>query len=168
MRIFSAVIFWSAILLLILWIGVPFIADISGLILTDKRLSNFYHSTRYIVVPAAFLLTLFKTLKKGNTWHVELRTVLLTLGAASFSVLYFMTGFFEGLCGSTTKDTLFVNREQPSSQIVLREFGCGAASAGERDEIVRIDTVFGIFIRENEVDTTSLDRSIWIRQPDSE
>jgi hypothetical protein len=79
-----------------------------------------------------------------------------------------MTGFFEGLCGSTTKDTLFVNREQPASRIFLREFVCGAASAGEREEIVRIDTVFGVFIRVNEVDTTSLDRSIWIRQPDAE
>jgi len=168
MRIFSTIIFWSAILLLILWVGVPFIADISGLILTDKRLSDFYHSTRYIVVPAAFLLTLFKTLKKGNAWHTELIAVLLTLGAASFSVLYFMTGFFEGLCSSTTKDTLFINREEPSSRIFLREFGCGAASGGERDEIIRIDTVFGIFIRVNEVDTTSLDRSIWVRQSDAE
>ena len=136
--------------------------------MTDKRLSNFYHSTRYIVVPAAFLLSLFKTLKKGNTWHVELRTVLLTVGAASFSILYFVTGFFEGLCESTTTDTLFINRDQPSSRIVLREFGCGAASEGVREEIVRIDTVFDIFIRVNEVDTSSLDRGLWIRQPDAE
>lgn len=168
MRTFSLVIFWVAILLLVLWVGVPIIADINGLILTDKGISNFYHSSRYIVVPTAFLLTLFKTLKKGNAWHMGLRTILLTVGAAFFAVLFFMVGFFESLCGSTTNRTLFINRQVPTSGIFLREFGCGAASAGERAEMVRVDTVFRIFIRVREVDTSNLDRDIWIRQPDAD
>jgi hypothetical protein len=103
MRTFSTVFFWTAILLLILWIGIPFIADISGLLLTDRRLSDFYHNTRYIVVPTAFLLTLFKTLAKGSAWHVAMRTIFLTVGAALFSVLVFASGFSDGLCGSTQK-----------------------------------------------------------------
>lgn len=166
MRTFSTVIFWTAILLLILWIGIPFIANISGLILTNKQLSSLYHNTRYIVVPAAFLLTLFKTLKKGSAWHVEMRIILLTAGAAIFSVLVFMSGFFDGLCGSTTKSTLYVNRQVPSSKIFLKEYGCGAASAGTTPEVVRVDTVFTIFIRNTPIDTTTLDTTIWIRQPD--
>jgi len=153
-------------LLLVFWVGIPLIADLSGLVLTNKRLSHFYQSTKYIVVPAAFLLTLFKTLKKNSAWHIEMRTILLTVTAALFSVLIFMFGFYDDLCGSTTKRTLFINHQVPSSRIFLREFGCGAANAGERQEVVRVDTIFGILIRVTEIDTTKLNRNKWMRQPD--
>lgn len=164
MRTLSTIIFWIAILLLILWIGIPFIADISGLILTDKRLSEFYHNSRYIVVPVAFLATLFKTLKKGSAWYIEMRTIFLTAGAAIFSILVFLSGFFDGLCGSTTKSTLYINQQISSSKIFFREYECGAASAGPQPEIVRVDTVYKIFIRVTKIDTTKLDTAIWIRQ----
>ena len=95
-----------------------------------------------------------------------MRTILLTVTAALFSVLIFMFGFYDDLCGSTTKRTLFINHQVPSSRIFLREFGCGAANAGERQEVVRVDTIFGILIRVTEIDTTKLNRNKWMRQPD--
>ncbi len=165
MRNFTTLIFWAAILLLILWLGVPLLTDIFGLTLTDKRLSDFYHSTKYFVVPTAILLTLLKTLSKGMASVIEVRNIFLTVCAALLSVLVFSFGFFDKLCGSTTKSTLFINRQESSSKIFLREYGCGAVGSGPRNEIVRVDTVWNIFIQVAKIDTTQLDSVMWMRAP---
>lgn len=165
MRRLSTALFILGIVLLILWVGVPFIADMFDLVLTDQRLSGIYHNTRYFIVPGAFLLTLFVTLRKSTTELAKWRTIFLTVIAASLSVLIFMAGFFDGLCGSSAKQVLFINRQKPSSKVLLREYDCGAASAGYRLEIVRVDTFFGIFIRVRKVDTTKLELDNWVRPP---
>jgi hypothetical protein len=162
MRILSIIIFWIAIILLVAWLGLPLIVEVTNLILLDTAFSDFYHKSKVFVVPIAFLLTLVKTLKKGSPLYIQARALFFTIGAAVLSILIFMVSLSD-MCGDTVKKVLFINRQKPTTKIYLREYDCGAVGVGGL-EIVRIDTVAIIFSRVEKVDTAQLDKNDWIRQ----
>jgi hypothetical protein len=119
------------------------------------------------VAPVAIILTLFKTLKKKDAPHVEIRKIFLTLGAAFLAFLIYAISAMDFSCTSVNKQVLFVNEHDPSSKIFLREYGCGAWSgAAPKMEVVRVDTILYKFIRTSKVDTITLDRKIWHREID--
>lgn len=150
--------------MIFLWLVVPLGVEVSSLELADKRLLQFYKTSRTFVLPISIILTLFKTYKKSDSSFVEIKKIFLTLTAAFLAFLICAFSLVDFSCTSINKHVLFISKIDPSSKIFLREFGCGAwGSADPKMEVVRIDTVLYKFTRTTTVDTTVLDRNIWHR-----
>ena len=70
---------------------------------------------------------------------------------------------FGDMCSWTDRETLFVNKEDKSVQIIKREYGCGAWDSGApMVKDFRVEECLGCFRSTKEIDVESLDKNNWI------
>ena len=164
MRIVRNVIFYFALAVLLLWWGTPLVLAVKELEVVDKSLVESYKAWGVLVVPFAILLTMVRTFKREDTIADENRKGCLTVGAAFFfAFIQAAILLFSLACGYTGAEPLYVNKQQPSSGIYVRDFGCGATDTGPPStSTVRIDTVNRFFMRITDVDTAKLDKAAWL------
>jgi len=156
-------IFWSAIGLLLLFILAPVIGQFIPLHL-ESPVRDYYEGARAIAIPVCILLTLSGTLGKGDGTAVVVAKVFITLIVVVISFLVLVMLAFADMCEWSTGKVLFQNKKNPSSQIVLRSYGCGATdSTSPLYEVCEIYRIGGGLILTYPADTTRIDHSRWLR-----
>jgi len=160
------------ILKTIFWIAISFIAIIlivAGLlhVLPIEFATSAYEDVFDVLLllglPIAIIFTLTGTIKRTNTAGATIAKIVLTLFAAFLPVLFAFTTAFD-LCGWSEGKILFAKKEDASTQIVLREFGCGAVDSSSPDyKVVKITHLTPLFIYISDIDTTKIDRTVWKR-----
>ncbi|HSC38531.1 MAG TPA: hypothetical protein VLD19_11680, partial [Chitinophagaceae bacterium] len=75
----------------------------------------------------------------------------------------------DGMCLWTTEKVLFVSKNNPSVKIILRSFGCGATdSTSPNTGVVKATYYTSHFFILSPIDTTKIDRTIWLPVNDKE
>ena len=126
MKSVSTIIFWTAIGLLLFWILSATFFQIFGLEFIDQELEDTFYGIRFWGVPICILLTLFGTFKLEHSRSHRITIFSLTVFVAMFSFFFMTLAILSDMCSWTDRETLFVNKEDKSAQIIKREYGCGA------------------------------------------
>jgi len=131
-------------------------------------LKNTFISGRFIGLPFAILLTLTGTIINAKTRLEVLVKVILTV-AASIAVFWIMIiVIFADMCSYNTRTVLFVNRNDASDRIVIRDLGCGATDGGMPILFISRIKYFAqdiMIVKDKNIDTTKIDQSQWQRVP---
>ncbi len=88
------------------------------------------------------------------------------LGAVlSVAYLFFATLFlFGSMCSYTTRQVLYISKQDVNRKIVVRDFGCGATDSSPATlHIQEVQTIGGLFIKVSKADTTNLNPQQWVR-----
>jgi hypothetical protein len=149
---------------LIIWLGFPFY-----LLAKDYQLKqpwkHSFETSRIYMVPLAVMFTLLKTLKRGDDAESEGWKV----GITCFIAIVLMIGFTLVMfspCSSSVGKTLFTKRDNSKVRIAISQYGCGATiTTPNKISVVQIEDLSDKFEHITDVDTTNLDREIWIRHP---
>ena len=133
-------------------------------------LSFIFYSIIFIGLPIVVIKGLrkwFATIKNQKL-IVGLKVLFICiLGLYILYVLLFCFG--NTMCGEITDETLFIKKGTNSNRIIVRHFDCGATDSGlAKYEVVKVVDVFSIFNFVTKVDTTKIDKSIWIRVSQSD
>lgn len=153
-------IFWSAIGLLLLFIVAPVI----GQPLPFRLELPGIEGLRAIAVPVCILLTLSGTLRKGDGATAVIAKLVITLVVMAISLIIMIMLAFADMCEWSTDKVLFQDRNNSSSQIVLRSYGCGATdSTSPLYEVCEIYKIGGGCMLIFSTDTTRIDHTRWVR-----
>ena len=123
----------------------------------------------YSIILIGLPIAAIKELRK---WFSKLKNKNLVIGLKiifiCLSGLYFLYAIFfsfgNSFCGNITDKTLYLKRNANSSKIIVRHFDCGATDSGPADfKIVKVVDIFSIFDFVTKVDTTNIDKTVWIK-----
>jgi hypothetical protein len=70
------------------------------------------------------------TIKKEYSRDRIIATVGLTVLASVICFLVLLFSVFAGMCAWTDNKTLFIKANDPTTKIILRDYGCGATDSG--------------------------------------
>jgi hypothetical protein len=150
--------------LIILIVALSIIGYFLPLEFTNERVPDSFEQFRFYALPLLLLLTLFGTLRKKDTQGTNTLKVVTTSIAALFCFLLLFFSAFAGMCRWTTSKTLFYNRKDQTTRIVLREFGCGATDSGKPTyKVSKVITITPGLLLITDIDTARVDRNIWVR-----
>lgn len=128
--------------------------------------SNF-DGFRFIAIPVFILFTLTGTVKPKDPGEVIIGKIVLTMIAAAVPALMIGASALSNLCGWSTDKILFTNKAHPSVKIGIRSFGCGAVDGTSPTiHVSKIKNVTPFFIHVSDIDTTTINKSEWIRVTD--
>ena len=154
----ASIVFW---LLISLFLALGPV-EISG------QLKDAFISGRFIGLPFAILLTLTGTIINAKTRLEALVKVILTV-AASIAVFWIMIiAIFADMCSYNTRTVLFVNKDDLSDRIEVRDFGCGATDSSPATLHISRIKYFAqdiMIVKDKNIDTAKIDQSQWQRVP---
>jgi len=164
MQKFFRIICWFSIALLIFCVMAPFIGRFIPLTYTDG--DGFFDGFS-AGIPLAILLTLSGTLKKDDPVIAVIVKIGATVFVSAVSLYILALVSLGDMCTSTVVRTLFENKYNHSDKIVLRSFGCGATdSTSPTYGVVRAKYLTSHLFWRTDIDTTKLDRTVWVRVVD--
>ena len=157
------VIFWSSVGFIALILVAALLLHTLPLTFATGDDEDMFDRLAFGGLPIAILLTLTKTIKRTETKSTIVTKTVLTVVAAIIPVLIaFATAL--GLCTWQTGKTLFNKKDDATTKIVLREFGCGAVDNTAPDcNVVEIKYITSHFMWISAIDTTTMDRTVWSR-----
>ena len=124
----------------------------------------FFDQIWFFGLPIAILFTLTGTLKREDTKGTAFAKTISTILFAFLPFLFAIATALSGLCSWTTEKILFENKNDKSTKIVLRDFGCGAVdSTSPTPGVFKIKYYTSHFIWVSEIDTNKIDKNLWIR-----
>lgn len=114
------------------------------------------------IVATKELRKLFEKIKNQNL-VVGLKVLFIfILGLYILYTLFFCFG--NTMCGDITDETLFIKKSTKTSKIIVRHFDCGATDSGPaKYEVVKVINIFSVFNFVTKVDTSKIDKSVWLR-----
>jgi hypothetical protein len=170
MQTITRIIYWTSLASIFIFVIVPFIGQFTPLEFTNNNFQDIFEQIRFFGLPIAIILTLFGTLKHKDTSTTKATKTVLTICVAVFSVVVLFMTFFAGImCRWTNNKVLFENKNDKTTKIVLRDFGCGATDSGlPTYKVCKIKNISTLLIWVTGIDTTKIDRQIWQRVDDIE
>ena len=166
MQKFFRFIFWFSIALLVFCATVPFIGRVIPLTYTD---GDGFFAGFSAGIPLAILLTLSGTLKKRDHVIDIIAKIVATVLVSAVTLYILALVSLGDMCRSTVERALFENRNDHSDKIVLRSFGCGATDGTSSSHaVVRAKYITSNLFWRTNIDTTKLDRTVWVRVDDKE
>lgn len=161
---FFKIIYWTSIVLLCFWTLTGLFGGFLPLEISNNEFELTYDSIRFYGFPICIILTLTGTIKRQDTSGIVTTKVLTTLLISGFSVFIMFMTLFAGMCDWTTYKVFFENKQNPSTKIVQRSFGCGATDSSPATlKIFKIREFTPYFICVTSVDTTEINKSEWTR-----
>ncbi len=159
------IIYWISLTLILLLAVVPFIGHFTPLEITNENFLNIYEQICFFGLPIVILLTLIGTLRPQNSDAIKTIKITLTICASLFSPIVLLSTFFLfGMCRWTDNEVLFRNLHDNSTQIILRDFGCGATDSGRPIyKVFKRTKILPSLIWVTDFDTTKIDRQVWQR-----
>lgn len=168
MRAFSKIIYWGALLLLVCFVIVPVIERFTQLEFTNDFRDRF-EDLRFFVLPIAILCTLFGTIKAKDAYEIKTGKIILTICVALFCVGVLFVTVFSGMCQWSDGKIIFEDRNDKTTKIILRDFGCGATDSDlPVYKLVKVKAITPFLNRVTNVDTTKIDRELWQRVVEKE
>jgi hypothetical protein len=162
-------IYKSSLVLLTLIVLLPIIGHFLPLVFTNDNIPDTFEEARFYVLPILILLTLFGTIKRPDNEGANALKIVSTVIVSLFTSVVLFFSAFSGMCRWTTGETLFQNRNDENTNIVLREFGCGATDSGSPTyKVCKVKTIISGLQWIVNVDTTKIDRSEWQRTSNQE
>ena len=153
-----------SLILVFLFIVVPILGHYTSIEFTNDSYADFFEEMRFFALPIIILCSLSWTITKEDKTEIKVVKVVLTIVASIFSVAILFTAIWSGMCAWTTNRILFYNKSDTATKIVLRDFGCGATDSGSPTyRVCKIENISSYLIRVTTIDTTKIDRKIWIR-----
>lgn len=158
-------LFFNLILsILIVWLIFPLVRWSFHIEFASQELLESYNKVMFYLVPILVLLTLVGTIKPQDRKRVIGWKIFGTIGVAAVAFFLMLMVLLSGLCSWSNDSILFINKEDPSSKIMVRSFGCGAwDSSEEESRVAKVNQLTSYFIHVEEIDTLQLDKEIWIR-----
>ena len=164
MQTISKIIYLASLTLILLLVVVPLIGHFTPLEITDESFQDAYLEFRFYGLPIIILLTLFGTIEPQNSIATKAAKIVLTIGVSIFSIFILFIAVFAGMCRWTNNEILFNNVNDKTTQIILRDFGCGATDSGQPTyKVCKIKNILPSLIWVTDFDTTRIDRQIWKR-----
>jgi len=152
-----------------IFVIVPFVGQFTPLEVTSNNFKNSFDKIRSFGLPMAILLTLFGTLKPQDSKKDKNTKIVLTFSVFLISVFILKIIVFAKMCGWTDNQTLFYNINDKSTKIILRDFDCGALDSGDPVyKVCKIKNIFPNLIWVRNIDTTEIDRKVWLRVDNEE
>lgn len=164
MELLMKVIRWASIIFISLMLLVTLLVIVLPVEIKDSRLFDEFERVRFFGLPSGTLLLLVSTINANDTPGVIVvklvRAVLITAG-----VMYVMfITVFAGMCQWTDRKTVFIHKHDERKRVVVRDLGCGAWDSGPPvRKTVMVRDLGPWFNVVTAVDTTSMDRSDWVR-----
>jgi hypothetical protein len=158
MKRLNKFIYKFSIVLIAAFIVLPIAGYATGIELATSEYKHNYQIIRLFGLPLAILLTMFGRIKGEETagktgWKVGY-TILI-----SFIVFILCGAMFFDMCGWSIRQTLYEVKDDPDTNIVLREYGCGAYDSGKPEEkIVRIKKINRYLIQITAIDTSKIEK----------
>jgi hypothetical protein len=169
MQTSSKIIYWTSLVLIFVFVIVPFVGQFTPLEFTNDNFQDSFEQFRFFGLPIAILLTLFGTLKAKDSTGTKTSKIVLTICISVFSVFILFMTVFAGMCRWTNNKILFNNITDKTTKIVLRDFGCGATDSGSPTyKVCKIKSITPLLIWVTAIDTTNIDRQIWQRVDNKE
>lgn len=163
------IIYWGSLAFIFVFIIVPFAGQFTPLELTSDNFQDLFEQIRFFGLPIAILLTLFGTLKQKDPTDTRIGKIVLTICVAAFSAFILFMTVFAGMCRWTNNKVLFENKNDKTTKIVLRDFGCGATDSGSPTyKVCKIKRISPLLVWVTNVDTTKINRVAWLRVDDNE
>lgn len=155
-------IFWTAIILVVILIILPIMIHVLRLEFTNNDEELAYDNFTFIGLPVLIVLTLTGTLKRNDTAVNAISKIGITLFIALNPILIIFSTALDGMCKWTTDKDLFENRNDQSIRIVRRGLGCGATdSGGLVFDIFKTENYTSHFIRVSKFDTLNINKTEW-------
>lgn len=169
MRRSSKIIYWISLTLIFLFVVMPFVKQFTPFEITNNNLENSFAQIRFFGLPAAILLTLFKTIKPQNSTAIKTTKIIFTICLSLLSIFILLIAGFAGMCRWTNNQVLFNNINDKTTKIILREFGCGATDSDTpTSKVCKIKFILPSLIWVTDIDTNKIDRQIWQRVENKE
>ena len=118
------------------------------------------------IIKTFFLIIIYISLPISAIWIInkafQIKTILFTVSASVFSLFILgLIAFANTMCGTSTK-VVFENREQSSTTIVSRSYGCGAWDSDlPKYTFYKVVPFAGLFNIVTKIDTTTIDKNEW-------
>ncbi|MBL7800688.1 MAG: hypothetical protein JNL95_08170 [Chitinophagales bacterium] len=158
----NKVIFKTSILLLSIWILSAICRTFIPLEFSNNNFEFIYDNIRFYGFPITIILTLTGTIKKDDSSGVIVTKIVMTIFISAFSVFVMFIMLFAEMCDWSTDKVVFVNKQNPSTKIVQRSFGCGATdSSPETIKVFKIREITPYFIWVTNIDTNQINKSEW-------
>jgi hypothetical protein len=157
--------FWCALSFITIGITAFILHHVIPLEFADSSTGQVVSGAYYAGLCMSVFLAGAIKVKQSNGWGC-LALFVLSAIIAGISLLYliFMATFADGMCLWTTRKILFENKENPSSSIVVRDFGCGATDSSPATfATFQVKKLAFIFVSITPIDTSKIDRSKWRR-----
>jgi len=162
MRTSNKIIYWTSLVLIFIFVIVPFAGQFTPLEFTNDNFQDSFEQLRFFGLPILVLLTLFGTIKRKDSAGTKTTKIVLTICISLFSVFFLFMTVFAGMCRWTNNKILFENKNDKTTKIVLRDFGCGATDSGSPTyKVCKIKNISPFLIWVTSIDTTKIDRLIW-------
>jgi hypothetical protein len=169
MQTISKIIYWTSLILIFLFVVVPFVGKFTPFEFTNDNFQNSFEQFRFFGLPVVILLTLFGTLKPKNSTTTKTTKIILTICISLLSIFILFATVFAGMCRWTNNKVLFNNINDNTTKIVLRDFGCGATDSGSPTyKVCKIKKVMPSLVWVTDIDTTKIDKQVWQRADNKE
>jgi len=163
MKVVSKLIFWLSIFLIFVFVVLPIVIDFTSLEFANDHYKSEYEEIRFYLLPIIIWLTLFGTIKKKYSRERISVTVGLTVLASVVSFLFLFFSVFAGMCAWTDNKTLFIKADDPTTKIILRDYGCGATDSGSPIyKTFKVKRLTSYLVSVNYIDTTKIDKTHWL------
>ena len=158
------IIFRASVSLIVLLLIILIIWPFQPLEFTKSEYADNFKLIPFLGLPVLILLTLTGTLKKKNSIREIVAKIFVTIFTALLPLVILFATALDGMCQWNTTKDLFENITDPSTKIVLRDFGCGATdSTSPTYQVFEITNYTSYFMRINPVDTNKIDKAQWKR-----
>lgn len=163
-QLLKRLIFWASIVAIVCWVIIALFGKVIPLEIKIGKSGNFHQLFVFYGLQTAVIFTLAGTLKVTDSKKLLLGKIALTLVIAFVAAFLAFITVFSGMCSWNTDRTLFEQKDNPGTQIVLRRKGCGSDQKTypiyKTCKVVYItSSLFWI----NDIDTNRIDKSLWKR-----
>jgi hypothetical protein len=164
MELTKRIIRWISIAGISLMLLITFVTMVSPVEFKDLQGYYEFQKVRFYVLPSLTLVLLLSTISIKDTSALihgkVMRAILITA-----CVLFVMViTLFGGMCQWTDNATIFIHRHDERKTVIVRALGCGAwDSSAPVYRTVVVSDLGPWFNVVTAVDTTSLDRSEWVK-----
>ena len=158
-------IVWTAIGILVFFMLAPLIGELIPLHFASLDAEDNYEGIRAIIAAICIVVAMSGIIKKSDGVGIKVLKIgfAIIVTIVLLFVLVLLT-FADGMCRWSTLDVLFQKKDNPSIQIVRRDFGCGAVdSSAPLADIIEAHYIGAGLMLTFPADTAKLDRSAWVR-----
>lgn len=129
----------------------------------DGSVSLEFEKARFFGLPALTFMFLVSLIHTHDAIGVVVFKIVGAILLSGFVLYVMVMTLFAGMCQWTDRETVFINKHDVRKQIIVRDVGCGAWDSGPPFyKTVLVRDLSPWFKLVTAVDTTSIDRSIWI------
>src|SRR5690606_10065784 len=98
MQTSNKIIYWTSLVLIFVFVIVPFVGQFTPLEFTNDNFSDLFEQVRFFGLPIVILLTLFGTVKAKDSTGTKTGKIVLTICISLFSFFVLFMTAFAGMC----------------------------------------------------------------------